>query len=249
MKRFLHRVQVPFPARLLRPRRYGWHEIRWLLLILFVLFCTYVFLSLTDAVREGETQNLDEWVLRSLRRADDPAIPIGPSWLREVGLDATALGSTLVLGLVVAAVVGFLLLHRQYRVMWLTLLTTTGGTLLSVLLKRVIDRDRPVLVPHLREVSTPSFPSGHAMLSAVVYLTLGILLMELVHGRLAKLYCLFWALFLTFLIGISRIYLGVHYPSDVLAGWIIGLAWALGCWIIAQYLRHRVSPRRSRPAG
>lgn len=241
MKRFLYRLLVPFPARL-RPRRYGWQEIRWLVLVLFILFCTYVFLELADAVREGDTQRLDEWVLRSLRRADDPATPIGPPWLREVGLDATALGSTLVLGLVVAAVVGFMLLHRQYRIMWLTLLTTTGGTLLSVLLKRVVDRDRPVLVPHLREVSTPSFPSGHAMLSAVVYLTLGILLMEIVHGRLAKLYCLFWALFLTFLIGISRIYLGVHYPSDVLAGWIIGLAWALGCWIIAQYLRRRISP-------
>src|SRR5262249_8566991 len=159
-------------------------------------------------------------------RADDPALPVGPPWLREAGLDATALGSTLVLVLVVVAVVGFLGIQRRYGVMALTVLTTTGGTLLSVVLKQAIHRGRPAVVPHLREVSTPSFPSGHALLAAVVYLTLGILLMQVVPGRLAKLYCLLWAMFLTFLVGVSRVYLGVHYPTDVLAGWIAGLVWA-----------------------
>src|SRR5690348_14171226 len=87
-----------------------------------------------------------------------------------------------------------------------------------------------------------SFPSGHAMLSAVVNLILGILLMQIVRGRLAKLYCLLWAVFLTFLVGISRIYLGVHYPTNVLAGWIAGLVWALACWLVAQYLGRRGTP-------
>jgi undecaprenyl-diphosphatase len=164
--------------------------------------------------------------------------------LREVGLDATALGSPLVLVLMVAAVLGLMLLHRQYRIVWLTLLTTVGGTLVSYLLKQIIERKRPMVVPHLREVSTPSFPSGHAMLSAIVYLTLGIFLMQIVRGRFTKLYCLLWALFLTFLVGISRIYLGVHYPTDVLAGWMAGLVWALACWLVAHYLRHRVSRQK-----
>jgi undecaprenyl-diphosphatase len=77
------------------------------------------------------------------------------------------------------------------------------------------------------------------MLSAVVYLTLGILLCRIVQGRLVKMYCLGWAMLLTFLVGISRIYLGVHYPSDVLAGWMAGTGWALGCWAVAQHLRRR----------
>jgi len=108
---------------------------------------------------------------------------------------------------------------------------------LTFFLKHIMERERPTIVPHLREVTTPSFPSGHAMLSAIVYLTLGILLMQIVQGRLTKLYCLLCAMFLTFLVGISRIYLGVHHPTDVLAGWIGGLVWALGCWIIARYIR------------
>jgi len=102
-----------------------------------------------------------------------------------------------------------------------------------------------MVVPHLREVSTPSFPSGHAMLSAIVYLTLGIFLMQIVRGRVTKLYCLLWALFLTFLVGISRIYLGVHYPTDVLAGWMAGLVWASICWVVAHYLRHRVARQKA----
>jgi undecaprenyl-diphosphatase len=228
-----------FQGQFLRLRRLGWHEVAAILVALFAALSIYLFIELTDEVKEGDTRRFDEWVLRSLRRADDPGVPIGPSWLREAGLDATALGSPLVLVLVVTVAVGLVLLQRRYRVLWLIVLSTAGGTLLSSLLKQGIERERPTVVPHLREVSTPSFPSGHAMLSAVVYLTLGILLMQVVRGRLTKLYCLLWALFLTFLVGMSRIYLGVHYPTDVLAGWIAGLVWALACWVVAQCLRRR----------
>ena len=231
-----------FQGQLLRLRRLGWHEVAAILVALFVSLSTYLFIQLTDEVKEGDTRRFDEWALRSLRRADDPGVPVGPPWLREAGLDATALGSPLVLALVVTAVVGLMLLQRRYRVTWLIVLSTAGGTLLSSLLKQAIERERPTVVPHLREVSTPSFPSGHAMLSAVVYLTLGILLMQVVRGRLTKLYCLLWALFLTFLVGMSRIYLGVHYPTDVLAGWIAGLVWALACWFFAQWLGRRGTP-------
>lgn len=224
-------------------RRLGWllhlpsREIVLLAGVLIVVLLTYLFIKLTDEMKEGETQKFDEWVLRSLRRGDDPRTPIGPAWLRESALDVTALGSPVVLILVVSAVAGFLVLQRRFGLLWLTLAATGGGALLGYVLKEIINRGRPTVVPHLREVNTPSFPSGHAMLSAIVYLTLGIMLMQIVRGRLTRLYCLLWALFLTLLTGLSRIYLGVHYPTDVLAGWSAGLVWALLCWIVAKYLQ------------
>jgi undecaprenyl-diphosphatase len=204
---------------------------------LFVLCCCYCYVKLADAVKERDTQTVDEWILRSLRRADDLAVPIGPPWVREAALDITALGSVVVLLLLVVAVMGLMFLQRQYGILLLTALATATGGAASVVLKELLGRDRPTVVPHLREVTTSSFPSGHAMLSAIVFLTLGILLMQTVHGRAAKWYCLSWALVLTILVGLSRIYLGVHYPTDVLAGWMAGIAWALACWVAAQCMR------------
>jgi undecaprenyl-diphosphatase len=210
-----------------------------LLLIFSVLAMGYGFIELADDVLEGDTQSFDEWLLRSMRRTDDPAVPIGPSWMRQLGIDATALGSVLVLALVVTAVVGFMLLQGQLAVTLLTIVATSGGVILSLTLKQIIGRVRPTVVPHLQEVTTPSFPSGHAMLSAVVYLTLGILVMQIVKDRATKLYCLACACLLTFIVGTSRIYLGVHYPTDVLAGWMVGIGWAIACSLVAHWMRSR----------
>jgi undecaprenyl-diphosphatase len=223
--------------QLKRIRSFGWNEVAMLVAALFALICVYGVIELADEVKEGSTQTVDEWVLRSLRRSDDRAVPIGPSWLRETGFDLTALGSPIVLILTVGAVIGFMCLQRQYRLALFTVLTIVSGSAMAILLKYVIARDRPSIVPHMREVTTPSFPSGHAMVSAIVYLTLGTLLMQIVARRAAKLYCLMIAMLLTFLVGISRIYLGVHYPTDVLAGWMAGSGWALGCWLAIQYFK------------
>jgi len=210
-----------------------------LVAVLLIVGGTWVFIELADEVREGDTQRFDDWAVRAMRRADDPSRPIGPHWLPEVGRDLTALGGVAVLSLTTAFVAGYLLIVRKCHAMWLVLAATLGGLLISTLLKHLIDRARPDLVPHLSHVYTSSFPSGHSMLSAVVYLTLGALLTRLASERRVKLYFLAAALLLTFLVGVSRVYMGVHYPTDVLAGWTAGLVWALLCWLVARYLQRR----------
>jgi undecaprenyl-diphosphatase len=207
--------------------------------LLIIVIGAWGFIELADEVREGGTQEFDEWMVRAMRRADNPAKPIGPRWLAEVGRDITGLGGIAILCMSTAAVAGYLLLVRKLHAMWLLLIATGGGLVISTLLKWLFARERPDVVPHLSDVITASFPSGHAMMSAVVYLTLGALLTRLVPGRLLKLYVLALALGATFLVGISRIYMGVHYPTDVLAGWAAGLVWALICWVIARMLQQR----------
>ena len=133
----------------------------------------------------------------------------------------------------VLTVVGFLLLVRNWRAASFTFAATASGLLVSHLLKAVFDRPRPDLIPHEVTVFTPSFPSGHAMMSAVVYLTLAALVARLMRRRRLKLYAMSVAAVFTLLIGLSRVYLGVHWPTDVLAGWMAGASWALGCWLIA----------------
>jgi undecaprenyl-diphosphatase len=207
-----------------------------LLVMLLVVVGSWSFIELADEVMEGTTQTLDTWMVRVLRQPDRPELPRGPRWVAEAGRDITALGSYAVLSLVVAAVAGFLRLQRHARAMWLVLLASVGGALISHLLKIYYDRERPPLLP-LADTMTPSFPSGHSMLSAVIYLSLGVLLAQTAFKRRVKAYFLTVALVLTFLVGVSRIYLGVHYPTDVLAGWTVGLVWALGCWLAGRVIR------------
>ena len=197
------------------------------------------FVELADEVSEGSTQAFDLWVMRQLHHSHNSIQPIGPSWLIGAAQEITALGGTAVLTLFVLAVVGYLLRQRAFEAMWLVLIATIGGTLLSFALKFFFDRERPDAMLHLVTVRSPSFPSGHAMLSAVVYLTLGALLAQVVPRRVDKAYFIIVALMLTLLIGLSRVYLGVHYLTDVLAGWSVGLAWALFCWVVARYLCRR----------
>ena len=234
--------------RLSALRRMGWGEALLLLGALLAVLVLIGFLELADDVGEGDTQAFDEWAIQSLRRADDPALPIGPAWLREVGIDLTALGSFVILLLISGTVVGFMLLQRRRRLALLVAVAVAGGMLLNTGLKHVFARERPSVVPHLREVTTPSFPSGHAAASAVVYLTLGALLAGVVKGRFTKAYCLAVAMSLTVLVGASRVYLGVHYPTDVLAGWSVGLVWALACWTVERVLQRIGAMREARAA-
>jgi undecaprenyl-diphosphatase len=194
---------------------------------------------LAAAVPEGGTDGFDRAVMLALRNPADRADPIGPAWLEHAARDLTSLGSVTVLALVSLAAVGFLCMVRRRATAVLVLASVGGGMLLSTLLKNVFGRARPDLVPHGVEVHTLSFPSGHAMLSAATYLTLGALLARVRPHPRVKAYLLAVAAVLTVLIGASRVHLGVHWPSDVLAGWCVGSAWALLCWMVAVWLQRR----------
>lgn len=210
-----------------------------LLALLLLVGGTWSFVKLADAVIEGETQSFDEAILRGLRRADDPSVPIGPPWLEESMRDLTALGGATVLALVNVALIGYLAIARKFHAVVLILVAIGGGSLINPLLKDWFVRSRPSVVPHLVEVGSSSFPSGHSMGSTIVFLTLGTLLARLVPPLWAKLYVLGVAVLLSLLVGISRVYLGVHYPSDVLGGWAAGLAWAILCWLAVRWLQNR----------
>ncbi|HET9942946.1 MAG TPA: phosphatase PAP2 family protein [Terriglobia bacterium] len=174
---------------------------------------------------------LDTNLLLALRNGTDP---LGPMWVEELARDMTALGSSGVLFLLVAASVFFLLMAKQKHDALTMLAATVGGMVVMLLLKAVIARSRPDELIQSVHVSTPSFPSGHTMMSTVTYLTLGAFMARELRSRVLRMYVILLALFVAVLVGMTRVYLGVHWPSDVLAGWSFGAAWALLCWTAAE---------------
>lgn len=210
-----------------------WHSLQprarsLLMALLLAAASLFGFLKLGSEVMEGDTMALDRAILRGLRSAD-PAIPIGPPWLTEAMTNVTALGSTTVLLLVSIAAACYLLLAGARRLALFLALSVGGGLVMGALLKLAYQRPRPDIVPHLVHVATTSFPSGHAVDSAIVYLTLASLAGRRLPRRALRLYLLAVAIMLSLLIGASRIFLGVHWPSDVAAGWTVGATWALLC--------------------
>jgi undecaprenyl-diphosphatase len=194
------------------------------------------FIKVAEEVVEGDTHKIDLEIILWLRDAGNPADPLGPVWLEDFARDITALGSPAVLGLFVLIASLFLLLAGKRQLSLFVLAAASGGTIAVTLLKKAFARPRPDLTPEGLFVYTASFPSGHAMVSAVVYLTLGALIARLAPRRVLKLYIMSVALVLTVLVGFSRVYLGAHWPSDVLAGWAVGAAWALGGGALAQIM-------------
>lgn len=215
--------------------------------LLFVLsvICISIwgFVELSGIILSGEKAHFDESILLSMRSASDVSDPIGPGWVEEMGRDITALGGNVVLTLLTVFVLGYLMIIRRPVLCFVLVLATVGALAASTLLKQSFDRDRPDLVPHHSRVYTASFPSGHAMLSASTYLTMGALLARAQKRRRLKVYIIAVSAFLSLIVGISRVYLGVHWPSDVLAGWAAGTAWALGCWWLADVWLRRKEKR------
>jgi undecaprenyl-diphosphatase len=218
--------------------RLGRDELGLLVAFLIVAALILGFGMLAEEVMEGDTSGFDRDVIMDLRTGGNAADPLGPPWLEEVGRDVTALGSFVFLGFVLVVVAGYLVLIRKRGAALLMAVAVLGGVIVSTLLKMGFDRPRPDL-PHAARVFTASFPSGHAMLSAITFLTVGALLTRVTDERRVKIYFMATAVFLTVMVGLSRLYLGVHYPSDVLAGWMVGSAWAILCWMGALWLQQR----------
>lgn len=202
------------------------------------------FLSIADEMRAGETADFDHALLLALRVPGDVADPIGPPVVEELMRDLTALGGTVVLTFLTVAVAGLTWLHGQRRSgLWL-LGAVVGGQILSALTKLGFDRPRPELVPYDAYVSSASFPSGHSMMAAVTYLTLAAMAGRTESRRAVRLYLVALALLVTVAVGISRVYLGVHWPTDVIAGWAAGAGWAVFCLWVAE----RLAPVAPSPA-
>jgi len=196
------------------------------------------FFELADDVSEGETRVIDIAILEMFRAPGDPSQMIGSFWFQEAVRDITALGSFSVLTLIVLLVVAHLLLTRHLSWAILVSVSVIGGSLLTSLLKSGYARPRPEF-SGLAENLSASFPSGHAMISAVTFLTLGALLSRLSKGWRLKIFYFAAAVFLTVLVGVSRVILGVHFPSDVIAGWALGASWALLCTAVTFFLQRR----------
>lgn len=196
-----------------------------------------VFLTLVTQLQSASIQSLDEAVIRSLRNISVPAEASHPGWFDELARDFTALGGYAVLTTITVLVTTFLHLERRPARAHFVAITVVFGYSFSMLLKAVIDRPRPDIVPWLSHVHLSSFPSGHSMMSAVVYLSLGLMLSDLTSRRLVKVFVVIAPLAISAMVGLSRVYMGVHYPTDVIAGWWIGISWSLACWLIVRRWR------------
>jgi undecaprenyl-diphosphatase len=223
------------------------HHSRWgivtettvLATLLLLVTLLYAFVQIADEVREQETVSFDTAILQWFRNPSNMEHTKGPHWLQTAALDVTALGGTTVLIFVVLVTLGFLWIAKKRKAFFLVAAAAIGGQVFNSVLKEFFSRPRPSVVPHLAEVHSSSFPSGHSMMSAVIYLTLGALISRLVAGSMLRAYIMGVALFLTLAVGLTRVFLGVHYPTDVLAGWSAGLSWALICLLVARILQHR----------
>jgi len=204
-------------------------------LAIAVLLLAFGLIARTAAA--GRPTAFDTRIMLALRRSAESPVPIGPAWLQEAARDLTSLGSVVVLMTITIAVAGFLFLDRKPGVAWLTLIAVVGGLGLNNLLKIAFARPRPDVITSTARVFTTSFPSGHATLSAITYLTIGALLARTYPSFALSLCFMSLATVLTALVGMSRIYLGVHHPTDVLAGWCIGAAWAIGCWAVMAWFQ------------
>lgn len=230
------RVRELAPAAL---ARMGLRELSLLIFLCLAAGGVWLFVEIADEVADGEMEAFDSAILLGLRSAGDLHDPIGPPWVEEMVRDVTALGGNLVTIFITLASAGYLALQRKGRAALFVLLAVSSGILLGSTLKGVFERPRPELVEHAMTVYSSSFPSGHAMTAGIVYLTLAAVFIRFEDRRRLKLYLLSLAVLVTLAVGASRVYLGVHWPSDVIAGWAAGAAWAVLWWCAALWMQRK----------
>ena len=236
---------LPTSARLAAALGAARRELGLIAAVLVVAAGALAFLGVSDAVTDGHTKAFDQGLMMMLRHPGAIGHPIGPDWLRLAAMDLTSLGSVIVLVLIVLVVMGLFAAQRRWLEAVLLFGACGSGLLLVDILKVAFGRERPPIAMHAVEVGNASFPSGHAMLSAIVYLSLATLVSHFAARRRERAYALAAGLVVTLVVGVSRVYLGVHWPTDVMAGWALGAAWAMLWWLIAWFVEHR----RGRPTA
>lgn len=207
---------------------------------LLFLAMLWMFIQLADDAPEGDYLVLENRIMQSMRV---DGAPIGGPAAVSAMRDVTALGGAVVIVAMTVLILGHQCISKRYRIALLIAAATAGGQALNATLKHVFARERPEATLHLVEVRSPSFPSGHSMAASIFYLTIGALLARTAKRRLEKSYIMGAAVLVTVAVGFSRVYLGVHYPTDVLAGWCAGGAWAILCWFFVDWLARRGSLR------
>lgn len=200
-----------------------------------------MFVGIADEMAEGDSHAFDLTVLQTLH--PEPGNPVGPAWLQHAAEDFTSFGSISVLITVTLAAGGFLVLRRRSLEAAILAAALGGGLAISEGLKGFFGRARPPDIYRAVEALNPSFPSGHALLSAVVYLTLGAMLARSTKSGAIRTYVMTGAILIAMLVGVTRVYLGVHWASDVLAGWCLGAAWATVCWMFERWAVARLGKR------
>lgn len=208
----------------------GWLPI---VAILLATAGTWGFIAIADEVSDNDTRSFDLSILEAVGGRYDT---LSGFW-QEVGRDLTALGGTAAISLMTLGVVIFLGLGGRWKAMLFVIASVVGGLVISLILKEIFDRPRPDVFAHRSHTMTPSFPSGHSANSAVAWLTMAVLLAKLVKSPGMKAYIFGIGLLIPLLVGLSRVFLGVHWPTDVIAGWLIGLSWALVVWGAATWLQ------------
>ncbi|HSG71464.1 MAG TPA: phosphatase PAP2 family protein [Planctomycetaceae bacterium] len=204
--------------------------------LLVVVLCGWAFIAIALNVVDGDAQLLDDRIMLTVREAVDR---VGSDALGEAGRDLTALGGYTVLIMLIVGVCGYLVLVGRRQMLVFLIVSVVGAFVVMMGLKSFYQRPRPALVEHLSYVDTSSFPSGHSMMSMVVYLTFGALLARISKRKRIKIYCITFAVAISLLVGCSRVYVGVHYPTDVLAGWSGGVVWATLSCLVASWFERR----------
>lgn len=201
--------------------------------------CLAAFAVIALLVSSGQTASIDRQILLIFRELDNAGDAWGPAWFEEAAAEVTTLGGYTILSIVTLFVTLTLLFLHKYAATTFLLAAVITGSVVSTVAKLLFDRPRPDLVDHLDVTFTSSFPSAHAMISTLTWLTLAAIAIRFVTQPRLRVLIFCSAIGVSVMVGISRVYLGVHWPSDVLAGWFIGAAWAGICWICAHLLSRR----------
>lgn len=209
------------------------------LLLLFAAAGIFIFLDIASEIREDELRDFDEATLLMMREPGNPADPAGSARIEEMARDLTALGSFTILTIVSVIGISVALFAGRPKLALSALVAVLSGVLVMNLLKSGYSRDRPDLVEHATPVHDASFPSGHTTMASIVYLTLGIMLARTQQRKRVRIFVTVLAVLITVSVGVSRVYLGVHWPTDVMAGWALGTVWAVLFWFAAVKVHSR----------